>query len=104
MISSLREVLQTAKGSRDGWELCATADAKYDRTTATVLFELDVLVQAKHWPSTRRGFRPSWLPAMKVVRRKVPLCEARGVARSVFRQWKRKVRQAVPAPAHHSAD
>jgi hypothetical protein len=103
-ICSLREVVRSAASSHDGWELCATADAKYDRDSSTVLVELDSLVQPAHLPRGLNGFRQPWLPGKELVKQRVPLHEARAVARKVFRRWTTKVRRSVPARAQHAAD
>ena len=103
-ISSLRQVIQSASGSNDGWELYATADAKYDPATSTVFVELDSIVQHGGSAPGVDGFRQPWLPAKEVVTRRVPLSEVRDVAREVFQRWIEKVRRTIPNPIHHVAD
>ncbi|MBI3849962.1 MAG: hypothetical protein HY298_06680 [Verrucomicrobia bacterium] len=103
-VVSLREVVVSVRNAGGGWELCATADAKYDTASSTVVVELDSLVQPTDLPPGVDGFRQPWLPAKEVVRRRVPLPEARVAARNVFQHWTMKVRRAIPAPSQHSAD
>lgn len=103
-LGSLHRVLQSDSGSHNGWELCATADVHYDTASSTVMVELDSLVQRGDLPDGVDGFRQPWLPAREVVTRRVPLRDARVVAREVFRRWMRKVRCTVPSPAHHVGD
>ena len=103
-LGSLHRVLQSDSGSHDGWELCATADVRYDPASSTVLVELDSLVQRGDLRDGVDGFRQPWLPAKEVVTRRVPLRDARVVAKEVFRRWMRKVRSTIPSPAHHVGD
>ena len=103
-ILSLREVLCSDRSSHDGWALCATADAKYDMSASTVQVELDSLVQPSDLPPGVNGLRQPWLPAREIVRRRVPLQQARAVARDLFRRWIAKVERTVPLETRHRAD
>ena len=100
----MREVVGSVRKAGGGWELCATAHAKYDKASSTVVVELDSLVQPTDLPPGVDGFRQPWLPAKEVVQQRVPLPEARVAARNVFRRWTIKVRLAVPSQSQHSAD
>ena len=103
-IISLREVVLSSRTGDGGWELCATAAVTYDTVSSTVQVELDSRVQPVDLPPGLDGFRQPWLPAKEVLKRRVPLEEARGVATEVFRQWMTKVRLSDPAPARRGAD
>ncbi len=103
-ITSLREVICSVRNAGGGWELCATAEVKYDTASSTVVVELDSLVQPTDLPPGVDGFCQSWLPAKHVVQRRVPLPKARATARNVFRRWTTKVRRAISVQAPQSAD
>lgn len=103
-ILSLREVVRSSRSGGGGWELCATADATYDPARATLLVELDSLVQPVDLPPGVNGFRQPWLPAKKVLQRRVPLPKARMVVRDIFQRWLRKVRRTIPARVDSSLD
>ena len=96
-VISLRQVVRSDRNCGGGWELYATTDAKYDKVTSTVLIALDSVVQPVDSAPGVDGFRQPWLPAKEVVKRRVPLREARAVAREVFLRWVRKVQRTVPA-------
>ena len=103
-IMFLSEVVQSSRSGGGGWELCVTADVKYDATAAALVIELDSLVQPVDLPPGVIGFRQPWLPTKEVVKRRVPLRKARAVARGAFRRWTTKVRGIVFAHARHPAD
>jgi len=103
-IGALRVIVLSDEIGGGGWELCATANVEYDTASSTVVIELDSRVQPVGLPAGMDGVRQPWLPAQEVVKRRVPLREARTVANDVFRRWATKVRRTIPAPAHHSAD
>lgn len=103
-VVSLRQVVRSDRNCGGGWELYATTDANYDKATSTVLIALDSVVRPVDSVPGVDGFRQPWLPAKELVKRRVPLREARAVAREVFLRWVRKVQRTVPADTRHSAD
>ena len=103
-VTSLREVVQSARSCGGGWELCATADAHYDAESSTVVIELDSVVRPVDLPPGLDGFRQPWLPAKKVVKRRVPMRQARSLAREVFQRWTAKVRRTIPTRGNPPAD
>jgi hypothetical protein len=90
----MREVVLSTRSGRDGWELCATAEARYNAATSSLVIKLDSLVRPIHAVAGARGHSQPWLPAKLITRRRVPLAEARAVTREVFRQ-----RSSCSAPA-----
>ncbi len=102
-IVSLRQVVESVRDGGGGWELCATAQAKYDSARSTVVVELDSMVQPVDLAPGVDGFRQPWLPARVVVERCVPLTKARLTAQSLFRRWIVKVRRAIPELGRRSA-
>ena len=97
-------VVESVRAGGGGWELHATAEAKYNNARSTVVVELDSRVQPMELPPGLDGPRQPWLPPKEVVKRRVPLTRARVVARKVFRRWTMKVRQAIPAQSPHSTN
>ena len=101
---SLRKVVQSARSCGGGWELCATADARYDADSSTLVIKLDSVVQPVDLPLGLNGFRQPWLPAREIVKRRVPLRQARALAKEVFQRWTTKVRRTIPTRGNPPTD
>lgn len=100
----LSEVVLSTRSSRDGWELCATAEARYNAATSSLVIKLDSLVRPAHAVAGAKGLSQPWLPAKRITRRRVPLTEVHAVTREVFRQWTMQVQRAVPDNPLRTAD
>lgn len=84
--------------------MCAMADAQYDADNSTVVIELDSVVQPVDLPPGLDGFRQPWLPAKEIVKRRVPLRQARALTREVFQRWTAKVRRTIPTRGNPPTD
>lgn len=83
---------------RDGapWEVCATAEARYDGTANQVVVELasflrpvDIRVKEEHQSA-------GWLPRSQTLRETVARVEATALTREIFHRWVAQVRQSIP--------
>jgi hypothetical protein len=100
----LEEIVESAHSGHDGWDLCATARVAYDTSGAMLVIDLDALVRPHSAPPGCDGFHEPWLPAPRVVRRRVRKPEARVVAKKVFARWVESVRRAIPSAPHLAGD
>lgn len=96
--SEVLGVVETPEGVR---EVCASADASYDEETALLAVALDAFLRSTDLLSKERRSPADWLPKSEMVRESVGPDETVEMARDIFQRWVRKVRNAVPALAHH---
>ena len=90
----LSEIVAEVGGDHNPQEVCATADATYDRDRGIVIVELDSLVRPSGIVGTRNPV--TWLPEKQIVKEGVPREEASELARDVFSSWVKQVRGSVP--------
>lgn len=85
--------LDTPEGER---ELCVTADANYDESAHQVVVDLRAFLRNTDLLTTERRFPADWLPQPETVREHVDADEAAAVAREIFHNWVRRVRDGAP--------
>jgi hypothetical protein len=90
----LSEIVAEIGGDRNPQEVCASADARYDRTARAVVIELDCLTRPSGIVGTRNPV--DWLPKKQTVKEVVSLDEASDLARDVFGNWVKRVRASIP--------
>ena len=90
----LSEIVAEVGDEKNPQEVCATADASYDRQRKQVCVELDCLIRPSGIVGTRTPV--DWLPAKQIVREGVPRDDASELAREIFGSWVRKVRSSIP--------
>jgi hypothetical protein len=90
----LSEIVAEVGGERNPQEVCATADASYDRERGQVIVELDSLIRPCGLVGTRNPV--DWLPQKQSVKERVPREEASEFARDVFSSWVKQVRTSIP--------
>ena len=90
----LSEIVAEVGNEKNLQEVCATADAAYDRERGTVVVELDSLIRPSGIVGTRTPV--DWLPQKQTVKEGVPRDEAADQARDVFASWVKTVRAAIP--------
>jgi len=77
-------------------DVSAHSDAYYEEATSTLQVKLMAEVEPadnefhSSWP------HPDWLPAKQTVQEHLPYEDALQVAKEIFRNWARKVREAMP--------
>lgn len=90
----LSEIVAEIGADHNPQEVCASADAKYDRMRELVVVELDCLTRPSGIVGTR--IPVDWLPKRQTVKEGVPRDEASEVARDVFSSWVKRVRASIP--------
>lgn len=90
----LSEIVAEIGSDKDLQEVCASADATYDRQSGVAVVELKSLTRPAGIVGTRNAV--DWLPADQTVKESVPREEASEFARDVFMDWVKKVRAAIP--------
>lgn len=90
----LSEIVAEVGSDHNPQEVCATADAAYDRQRGVVVVELDCLIRPSGIVGTR--IPVDWLPKKQIVKEGVPREEASELARDVFSSWVRRVRSSIP--------
>lgn len=95
------EVLGTVETPQGMCEVCAAADAHYDEDVARLVVKLDAYLRTTDLRAKEQRFPAGWLPKPETVRESVGPDETVEMARDIFHRWVRKVREAIPASAHH---
>jgi len=97
-VISISEVIGTIEDGKI--EVCATAEAAYDRAKERVFVSLEAF--GRHLSASGDGSHVPipWLPAGEHVTNDLPREDATPFARDVFRSWARKVRASVPREFH----
>lgn len=90
----LSEIVAEVGADHNPQEVCATADATYDRERGLVIVELDSLTRPSGIVGTRNPV--DWLPKKQIVKEGVPRDEASELARDVFSSWVKRVRSSIP--------
>lgn len=91
---SISEILGTI---HDGCvQVCATADADYDRAAERVRVALGAFTRRTRPPEDATHVSQPWLPPGEVVSEHLSRAEADDFVRDVFQRWVKKVRGAVP--------
>lgn len=90
----LSEIVAEVGSDHNPQEVCATADAAYDRVRGLVVVELDSLIRPSGIVGTRVPV--DWLPKKQTVKEGVPREEASELARDVFSSWVKRVRSSIP--------
>src|SRR6266480_3789707 len=93
--STLTKVVETVRTLHEGWEVCATAAAQYDRASSTLVVRLRCYVRPRNPAAGWDGFSPQWLPSPWFVSRRLPERQARSAVRVIFDKWCRRVGHAV---------
>ena len=94
-VLSTSEIVQDLDLEAEPRQLCATAEADYDKEHSTLVIRLDSFVRQVHHAGSDVCSRPDWLPKPETLREGVAPDEASDLARDVFRRWTRRVREAV---------
>ena len=94
-IATFNQVVETADTPQGGWEVCATARARYDPARATLSVALQSCVRPRAPAGSAGEVLPAWLPPARVVRRQLAERAALAAARRIFARWRRTVRQAL---------
>jgi hypothetical protein len=94
-VLSTSEIVQDLDLEVEPKELCATAEADYDERNSTLVIKLDSFVRQVHHAGPDVCTRPDWLPKPETLREGVSPSEASDLARDIFRQWTKKVRESA---------
>jgi hypothetical protein len=95
---SISEVIGTIEEGKI--EICASADAAYDRAKQRVFVSLEAFARRVSAFGDGSHIPMAWLPAREHVTNDLPREDAVAFAKDVFRSWARKVHGVVPAEAH----
>jgi hypothetical protein len=98
-VTDTTEVLGTVVLPEGGFEVCASADAKYDEEATRLEVKMDAFIRTTDLLTKERRVPADWLPKPETVREIVGPDETVEMAHDIFHRWVRKVRQAVPALA-----
>lgn len=95
---SISEIIGTIED--DEVEVCATAEAAYDRAKERVIVTLNAF--ARRISVDRHGelVPEPWLPTSEKVTEHLPREEVDSFAKDVFGSWVKKVRASVPEESH----
>jgi hypothetical protein len=94
-ILSTSEIVQDLDLEVEPKELCAAAEADYDDQKLTLVVKLDAFVRQVHHAGPDVCSRPDWLPKPETLREGAGPDEASDMARDIFRQWAKKVRESA---------
>jgi hypothetical protein len=97
-VISISEVIELIPWESKTAELCATAEAVYDKEHGKVVVELDAYVAPVDIVKDEERIRPPWLLPKETFATGVDLEEAAEVARDVFQNWVKRLRHASPDP------
>jgi hypothetical protein len=97
----LSEIVAELGKNKNLQEVCATADASYDRERKELTVKLDSLIRPCGIEGTR--IPVDWLPKGQTVKEGVPRDEASELARDVFSSWVKRVRKAIPGKSSSAA-
>lgn len=81
----------------DEVEVCATADAAYDRSAQKVVVTLAALARRITAHGHGELVPEPWMPVGEKVTEHLPIEEVDSFAKDVFHSWVKKVRASVPA-------
>jgi hypothetical protein len=90
----LSEIVAEIGGDHNPQEVCASADAIYDRERGLVIVDLDSLIRPSGIVGTQ--IPVDWLPKKQTVKEGVPREEASELARDIFSSWVKRVRGSIP--------
>lgn len=95
-VISISEVVQSIAWENGAAELCVSAEATFDSLSSQVLVALDSFISPVDISSPGRRVRAPWLLPSESVRASASSDEASAVARDIFHNWVKRVRQTAP--------
>jgi hypothetical protein len=101
-VFSISEILGTTEEGRI--EICATADARYDRAEQRVCVTLEAFARQIAGPGQGLRVAAPWLPPPEHVAEHLPREDAAPFAKDVFQSWLKKTHAAVPLEIHLAAE
>ena len=100
-VISISEVIESIPWESKTAELCATAEASYDKERGKVMVELDAYVMPVDIAKEEQRIRPAWLLPKETFVTGADLEEAAEVTRDVFHNWVKRLRAAAPDPVRY---
>ena len=91
-------LLETPEGQR---ELCASATGSFDESAGLLAVDLEAFLRNVDLVTKERRFSADWLPKPETARERVSMEEASAVAREIFHNWVRRVRDSSPSLQCH---
>jgi hypothetical protein len=89
-------IIETREIGHDSYEICATAQARYEEASSEMQVDLDSFVRRFEIRGKDQIVRPPWLPRRDSVKSHVHLSEAPDAAKEIFESWARRVQRAIP--------
>ncbi len=95
-VVSSSEIVGTCEWRGQLIDVSAHSDAHYDEAGEKMLVELTADAEPADIEFHPEWIKPGWLPAKQTVTEHLAYEEALPAAKTIFRNWARKVREAIP--------
>ena len=96
-VIDISKVVGTVQISGQPHEVCAEADATFDRSTHTLTVKLSSFLHSEEQTHVGEVSTAAWLPAPETAIEHGEAEEASAMAKDVFASWCRKVQASIPS-------
>ncbi|MGV3756299.1 MAG: hypothetical protein ACO1QS_13030 [Verrucomicrobiota bacterium] len=95
-VVSSSQIVGTCEWRGQMIDVSAHSDAYYDETAGKLEAKLSAAAEPADIEFHPEWSKPDWLPAKQTVEEHLAYEEALPAAKAIFRNWSRKVREAIP--------
>jgi hypothetical protein len=95
-VIDISKVVGTVQIAGQTHEVCAEADATFDRSTHVLSVKLISFLHSEEQTHVGEAITAAWLPPPELITEHVDADEASSMAKDVFASWCRKVQASIP--------